>query len=351
MHISQLHVIQRREFLKRTSALSLAGCAGPLALSLSAMGEAAAAYASDYKALVCIFMYGGNDHDNTFIPYDDASHAIYKMYRNVGDAGTSIYLDKFATGANTALIPLSVRAGGRQYAVQPALSDLAGLFEGGQLGVMLNVGTLVNPTSKTQYTNKSVALPPKLFSHNDQFSLWQTNLPNGAEGSTNGWGGRLGDIFLRNAGQNSNVHFTCINTTGNAVFVSGTNVMPYQVSTSGPIPINSIGLGNNLSMFGRGDIPLNALKKILNTTNLNNKDHWMEKEWSRMVTSSMDNQAIVTSGINTMNGNTITGPKVNFTAPFQTDSLSAQMKIIAQLIAAGANGSGMGIKRQVFLLL
>ena len=350
MHISQLHRIQRREFLKRASALSLAGYAAPLALNLSAMGEASAAYASDYKALVCIFLYGGNDHDNTFIPFDDVSHNIYKTYRNVGDPVSSIYMDKNAFSANTVLTPLSTKIGSRQYAVQPAMSNLASLFESGQLGVLLNVGTLVKPTSKAQYTNKSVALPPKLFSHNDQFNLWQSNLVEGGEGATNGWGGRLGDIFLLNGGLNSNAHFTCINASGNAVFVSGSNVMPYQVSTTGAIPINSVGLGNSLSVFGRGGAPLTALKNILNLNNTNNKEHWMEKEWSRVVTSSLDNQAIVTSGINNLNVNTITGPKVNFTTAFQTDSLSAQMKIVAQLIAAGSSGSSMDVKRQVFFV-
>jgi uncharacterized protein (DUF1501 family) len=126
--------------------------------------------------------------------------------------------------------------------------------------------------------------------------------------------------------------------------------MPYQVSTTGAIPINGVGLGNSLSVFGRGGAPLTALKNILNVNSVNPKDHWMEKEWSRMVTSSMDNQAIVTSGINNMNGNTIMGPKVNFTTAFQTDSLSAQMKVVAQLIAAGSSGSEMDVKRQVFFV-
>lgn len=353
MHISQLKHIQRREFLKRTTALSLAGCATPLALSLSAMGEASATNASDYKALVCVFLYGGNDHDNTFIPFDDASHDIYKTYRNVGDASASIYWDKYAAATDKKLKVLSASglSGGRQYAVQPAMSHLADLFESGQLGVLLNVGTLVKPTTKEQYTNKSATLPPKLFSHNDQFNLWQTNQPDGVEGATKGWGGRLGDIFLRNGGLNSKANFTCINASGNAVFVSGSDVMPYQVSTIGAIPINSVGLGNNLSVFGRSSA-LPALKKILNMDNIstNLRDHWMEKAWSRMVTSSLDNQSIVTSGINNVTDNKITGPKVTFTTSFGADSLSAQMKIIAQLIAAGASGSNMGVKRQVFFV-
>ena len=71
MYISKLESLQRREFLRRTAALGLAGSAGPLALTLAGIGEAAAQSTStnEYKALVCVFLYGGNDHDNTFVPY------------------------------------------------------------------------------------------------------------------------------------------------------------------------------------------------------------------------------------------------------------------------------------------
>ena len=71
----------RRAFLERASLLSLAGVAAPWALNLAAMGEAAAATAADYKALVCVFLYGGNDYGNTLIPYDNARYAIYQGMR------------------------------------------------------------------------------------------------------------------------------------------------------------------------------------------------------------------------------------------------------------------------------
>ena len=112
--------------------------------------------------------------------------------------------------------------GGRQYALAPELAPLLPLFNAGRLGVMLNVGTLVQPTTKAQYTAKSVPLPPKLFSHNDQQSVWQSSAP---EGATSGWGGRMGDLFV--AG-NGNATFTCVNVSGNAVFLSG--------STRGAVP-------------------------------------------------------------------------------------------------------------------
>lgn len=336
MHLNQLPHLQRREFLRRSAALGFAGAAGPLALSLSAMGEAAAATAADYKALVCIFMYGGNDHDNTFIPFDDTSHQIYRAFRNVGDdLANRIYWDKASSDPSKQLIPLSTTVNGRQYAVQPVMRDLAGLFEGGKMGVLLNVGPLAEPTSKAQYEAKSVVLPPKLFSHNDQFSLWQSATLDGAEGSTQGWGGRLGDIFLGNNPKDSAAHFTAINASGNALFMSGTTILPYQVSTSGPIAISSV--GNTLSLYGRDSCKTayNALLRSVNPLS-----HWMEKEWMRVVKSSLDNRETVYNSIK---------DEIVFTTPFQSDSLSSQLKIIARLIgAACADTNPLGVKRQVF---
>ena len=127
MYISKLESLQRREFLRRTAALGLAGSAGPLALTLAGIGEAAAQSTStdEYKALVCVFLYGGNDHDNTFVPYDDLSHGVYKTLRDVGDTASNIYVPQ---NKLTPLVPINNLASGRQYAVQEAMGDLATLF-------------------------------------------------------------------------------------------------------------------------------------------------------------------------------------------------------------------------------
>ena len=160
----------RRAFLQRASALSVAGIATPWALNLAAIGQAAASTASDYKALVCVFLYGGNDYGNTLIPYDAANYALYQGLRPTL-AYTRTSLDA------TALTPSVALPNARQYALAPELAPLLPIFNGGRLGVMLNVGTLVQPTTKAQYLAKSVPLPPKLFSHNDQQSVWQSSSP------------------------------------------------------------------------------------------------------------------------------------------------------------------------------
>jgi uncharacterized protein (DUF1501 family) len=334
MYISKLESLQRREFLRRTAALGLAGTAGNLALSLAGIGEAAAQSAGEYKALVCVFLYGGNDHDNTFVPYDNSSHSVYKTLRDVGEAASNIYVPQ---NKLTPLVPMNNLASGRQYAVQAAMGQMANLFNvDRKMGVLLNVGPLVKPTTKDNYTNaKTGDLPPKLFSHNDQFSLWQSGLLEGAEGATQGWGGRLGDLFL---GSDNKAHFTCINAAGNAVFMSGKNVLPYQVTKSGAVPINSLIYSAGLYNIPEGKT---AITKLLNpsaSTGVYKPSHWMEQEWARMVKSSIDNQQIVTSSLQST---------PTFTTAFENDSLSAQLQIVARLIQAR---SSLGVSKQVFFV-
>ena len=152
----------RRAFLGRSAALGLAGVATPFVTSLAAIGEAAAATATDYKALVCVFLYGGNDYANTLTPYDTASYAAYQAARaNIAHARDSL--------AATALSPTNA-LGGRQFALAPTMGGLKSLFDAGRAAVVLNVGTLVQPTTRAQYFANSVKLPPKLFRHNDQQS-------------------------------------------------------------------------------------------------------------------------------------------------------------------------------------
>ncbi len=155
------HDQSRRAFLKRSAALGLAGVATPFVTSLGAIGEAAAATATDYKAMVCIFLYGGNDYANTLTPYDQPSYDRYLAARsNIAHGRDSL--------AATLLKPSQALADGRQYALAPTMRSLLSLFDGGRLAPILNVGTLVQPTTKAQYQANAVRLPPKLFSHNDQ---------------------------------------------------------------------------------------------------------------------------------------------------------------------------------------
>lgn len=309
--------LSRREFLKRASALSITGIAAPFALNLAAIGEAAAATATDYKALVCVFMYGGNDYANTLVPYDTASYNLYSSLR----PAIAIVRDSVTTNVLNPAISL---ANSRQYALAPELKDLVPIFNAGQMGVLLNVGTLIQPTSKAEYTAKSVPLPPKLFSHNDQQSVWQSSSP---EGSTKGWGGRIGDLF---AASNGNATFTCVSAAGSAVYLSGDTAIPYQVSTSGSIAINGI----KSTLFG-STACANALRASITA----NSNHIYEAELATITKRSIDADVQLKAALAGVS---------EFTTVYPTgNSLASQLKIVAKMIA-GRNS--LNTKRQVFFV-
>lgn len=315
MKLNRIPELQRREFLRRASTLGLAGAAAPWALNLAALGEAAAATApGDYKALVCVFLYGGNDHGNTLVPYDSASYNAYAGIRQT-----------LATPREQlAATVLSQVVGGRQMALAPQLGKLKALWDAGRLGVQLNVGTLIQPTTLAQYKAQSVPLPPKLFSHNDQQSVWQSSSP---EGATSGWGGRMGDLFLSG---NGSATFTCINASGNAVYMAGKQAVQYQVSTSGAVPINGV-----LKPLYGSQACADALRGLITAE----RTHWMEAELNRVVNRSITAQGTVSAGLAGV-------PALQ--TPFDTaSSLSAQLLMVARLIAAR---QALGATRQVFFV-
>jgi len=307
----------RREFLRRATMLSAAGAAAPWALQLAAIGEAAAATATDYKALVCVFLFGGNDYANTLPPYDATNHAAYLAQR------PAIATARDALAA-TVLTPATALGGGRQYALAPELAPLLPIFNAQRLAVLLNVGPLIVPTTKAQYGAKSVPLPPKLFSHNDQQSVWQSSSP---EGSTSGWGGRIGDLF---ASSNGNATFTCVSVSGNAVYLAGKAAVQYQVSSSGSVPI--AGVKNPL--FGSSACST-ALRNLITGT----RTHLFEAEHTRVTKRSIEADEQLTAAL-------ATSPALA-TRFADGISLAQQLKMVARMIAAR---DALGAKRQVFFV-
>ena len=309
----------RRAFLKRSSMLAMAGAAAPWALNLAAMGEAAAATATDYKALVCVFLYGGNDYGNTLVPYDDARYALYQGMRP-----TLAYSQ--AQLAPTLLTPNVALGGGLQYAIAPELAPLLPLFNQGKMGVMLNVGTLVQPTTKAQYTSGATPLPPRLFSHNDQQSVWQSSSP---EGATSGWGGRMGDLFESG---NGNAVFTCINVSSNAVYLSGKTATQYQVSPSGPVALNGV----SKPLFGSTACSA-ALQGLVTASSAN----LFENEYARVTARSLSAGGALGTAL-------AGGPTINTPFPTPgTNGLADQLKLVARMISTA---DAVAAKRQVFFV-
>ncbi len=318
MHISKIEDLKRREFLRRALALSAYGVAAPLLSTLSCFGTASAATApSDYKALVCVFLYGGNDYGNTVVPYDQANYDAYSTIRQT----LATPRDQLAA---TALTPSIALPDSRIMALAPQLSPLMPMFNAGQLGVMLNVGTLVQPTTLAQYQARSVPLPPKLFSHPDQTNVWQEAAP---ENLNTGWGGRIGDLLMSS---NSYPTFTSINITQNAIFMAGQKANQYQISSSGPTAIKALGK----TVFGSSGVST-ALRALITSP----RSQWFEQDLNQITSRSIDAQAASSAALAAV-------PPFATTYD-STNSLATQLQMVARMIAARTT---LGNGRQVFFV-
>lgn len=333
MHISRMDDLSRRAFLRRSSELAIAGTASSWAMGLAGIGEAAAFSAdNDYKALVCIFLHGGNDHNSTLIPFDSANYDLYSKIRGGGAGQTAggIALARSSLAA-TALTPKGgqVLTNNLQYALAPAMPRLKARFDEGKMAALLNVGPLIAPLTLAQYQSSNLVAnprPAKLFSHNDQQSTWQSSKP---EGAIDGWAGRMGDLALSG---NANALFTCISATGNAVFLSGHQTQAYQVSPGGALAVR----GLKKPLFGSA-AGSTALRTLMTQTSNN----VFEAEYNRVAKRSIDAEGVVTAALQPVSLAT------SFRHPTGGIPLAEQLQIVARLIAAR---QPLGVKRQVFMV-
>jgi uncharacterized protein (DUF1501 family) len=303
----------RREFMRRSAAMSAIG-AGSFGLNLSGIGAAAAQTAGeDYKALVCIFMFGGNDQSNTVVPYAQSQYNAYQSARPT-----------LAVARNSLLPLIPVGYSGPELALPAEMSGLKALFDAGKCAVMANVGVLNQPTTRLQYENESVSLPPQLFSHSDHQSHWQTSLPD--QSVKTGWGGRMGDLLAaRNTGSLS----VAMSVAGNALILAGDQVVQYQLTTRGSVAIEAL---NGLYGSSAGSI---ALRKLLTES----RSHIFESELTNIAGRAIEADTIVSSAL----ANT---PAINTVFPAD-NRLAAQLKMVARMIAARQR---LGFKRQVFFV-
>lgn len=311
----------RRLFLKHAGALSVLGGAAPFALNLAGIGAAAAQAAPDYKALVCLFLFGGNDQTNTVIPYDQSSYDAYAAAR----PGLERPRDQLVP-----IVPATAQ-GGRQFALPPELAPLATLFSVQRAAVIANVGPLIEPIADAAaYRAGRGRVPPKLFSHNDQQAVWQAYSP---EGARFGWGGRLADLL---ASQNSTATFTAISAAGNAVWLSGRDITQYQISSSGAVQVNGL---RNASLFGAPQGAA-ALRSLLTADSA----QLLEKEHARVTGRSIDAATAVGAALASLPAS---DSRVALPAGLSANRLAQQLQIVARMV--GVQGT-LGARRQVFFV-
>lgn len=313
-----MNKLNRREFLKNTGLLGAAGMVQPLALSLAGMSEAVAATNADYKALVCVFLLGGNDAFNTVIATDPTNLSIYQQYRG------SVALNP------AQLLPLTPTGRllhGTQYALHPNLPKLQQLFnQNKHLAILQNVGTLKKPTTKEEYRMKQ-NLPPKLFSHNDQQSYWQSHSM--SKDLAEGWGGKIGRL-MQGGNTPRNQLLTCISTDGKHKFLTTGTTQQYSIGRKGAQKMNPVYMGSIMNSV--------AISTEIRNMMSANRSNIFEKELTTVFNRSYATEKTVTAAI---------GENSSLQTVFAQDPLSEQMHIVARLIKAQ---SQLGMRRQVFFV-
>ena len=221
----------RRDFLRQTGCAALG--TGLLAAGIQDFGlvhALAQGSSTDYRALVCVFLAGGNDGNNTVVPTDDR-YALYSNER--GPAGLAIA----AAGQPNGLLQLN----GVPYGLHPNLPDIKTLFDQGKCAVLFNTGPLVEPLTKSTYQSGAGKRPSQLFSHSDQVAQWQSSVSNAA--STSGWGGRVAD---RAAALNGAATFPqMISVAGIQLFVTGVVTRPLAIAPAPTALANVLSLTMN----------------------------------------------------------------------------------------------------------
>lgn len=323
----------RRSFLRTASLTSMAGFyASPFLLGLNSLAAMAQSSGfSDYRALVCIFLQGGNDGHGTVIATDPTSFSAFTQARS-GAPGLAYPMSELLP-----IVPKTSQSG-RTFALNPNLVGLQNLFNAGRAAIVANTGTLIAPATKTQINANSVPLPASLFSHFDQTAAWQAIASNGGSAEHVGWGGSVADL-IESMNVNSNSMFTCISTAGIALFLAGQRSFQLNVTSAGPIPI----YGTAQPLFGNS-AGSSALQSILTAgeTNL------FAKEYEVVVNRSEQAQQLLATAMAPAGTGGIPNPPQYLdpvTNMLTDNQLAVSLQTVARIIAGRAS---LGVNRQIF---
>ncbi|GAA0705914.1 DUF1501 domain-containing protein [Dokdonella soli] len=321
----------RRKFIHDSLCAALGGVSAFSALGSLQLVQAATRagyYAfNDYKALVCVFLYGGNDSFNTVVPMSGPARTAYQNVRP-GLALPSAQLRALNAPTNGAGSP----GDGSTYGLHQGMPELATLFNAGHAAVVANVGTLVGPVTKDQYQNGLPALPPQLFSHADQSSYWQSSPPSNTPLS--GWGGRVADL-VASANPPGLPILTGLN--GMDAFVRGQDVNGYVMNATSASTLNY-----PYDPAGSG---IQAAFDSLRTAGT--QANALERTYAATLKHSIDTASIISAAL--------APPTPTFASFFPTPTgydIDSQLQTVARLIWAAYNNVAgySGLKRQVFFV-
>ena len=314
----------RREFIGQANCAALGSAAVTASLlNLSLLGRVAAAdipSTEDYKALVCVFLSGGNDSFNMVAPGSGDGYQEYLTSR--GEVGLPPIGD---TSGLLALNGVVSETDDRQLGVHPNLPILRDLYNSGKAAIVANVGTLVQPTSLAAIQQGTASLPNGLFSHSDQAQQWQTSIPDNRKAAT-GWGGRMADL-LRSENAASNVSMN-ISAHGENIFQTGGTSTPFAIGASGAIELSAW----RQNWFRHRRL---AVENILDQEYQNVLERALVSKKQKAISANADYVDALAAA-----------PVLNsqFTA---SNPLSVELKNVARTIAARTQ---LGVKRQTFFV-
>lgn len=333
------HNGSRRRFIKHSGALTAASIVGtPLLVNLSAMADAAAATSGTYKALVCIYLGGGNDAFGTVFPGDSTTWNTYTQKRDTLLSSREAYHTIAKSPSD-----------GTPFKLHPKLTEVAGLFNARKLSIVGNVGPLRVPTDRLGFSNNAIAKPPKLFSHNDQSSIWLTGMP---EGAAEGWGGaalvKTGKVSKVSTDANSVFAGVGVGTTPaflaarSSTFTSeAQDIKPFGFGAGGALPLcESYETGDLFNCFDTsaltkawgGDYRALTHEMQIDLVGVTKRSHWA---WGVLRNEGL-------APINTQG---------DFRSPDDStsDKLEKQLRAVAGMIKASGS-TAIKAERQVFFV-
>lgn len=325
----------RREFLRRSIKSALGGVALYSALGNLKLVEAATRAKGisfpDYKALVCVFLHGGNDSFNTIVPHDAAHYGIYNATRPAMAIAQASVLPLTPLAAQGGL-PGGLPSDGASYGLHPAMPDLRTLFNNQHAAIIGNVGPLLGPITQAQFQGGIVPRPPQLFSHDDQANFWQTSRADDA--SADGWGGRIADL-LHTANPNPQLSMT-MSLGSQSLFQRGSSIDQYVMKpcdNDGACGVDRIGyLGDYQNELGTQTF--NALMAQ------GTQAHMFERAYANATRRSIATYTTLGAALN---------PLPTWNTPFPLTGIGGQLRQVANLINV-RGPAALNMQRQIFFV-
>ncbi|QTN39830.1 DUF1501 domain-containing protein [Cryomorphaceae bacterium] len=320
--MSEKRKMSRRKFLGTMSCAAIGSTTFYSTLFNLGMTNIAAAQSprpragmNDYKALVCILLEGGNDSFNMLVPTDNPAYQAYAHTRSNQALALNSLLSLNPLGGNSPAL-----------GIHPAMIEVQQLFNSGKLAFISNVGTLVEPTTLSQFLNGSAQMPLGLFSHADQIQQWQTSVPQ-SRGAL-GWGGRLADM-LQSMNQNQNISMN-ISLSGRNVFQAGNATTEYTITNSGT---GSVGIeGYNGPDFIH-EVGTAAVDSLMD----HHYNDIFKNTYANVVSNAQDTHEVFSSAT----GN------IQLSTAFSENELSQNLAMVAKTIGAR---NTLGLSRQTFFI-